>query len=74
MAQVVETRIVPADGQRLIAPGEDEAGVMYFKGDVVTPGYWKRDELNEERFTDGWLKTGDIVRWDEDGYLSSALD
>lgn len=69
MAQVVETRIVSADGQRLIAPGEDEAGVMYFKGDVVTPGYWKRDELNEERFADGWLKTGDIVRWDEDGYL-----
>ncbi|KQL49753.1 hypothetical protein AN963_08570 [Brevibacillus choshinensis] len=69
MAQVVETKIVSADGKRLIAPGEEEAGVMYLKGDVVTPGYWKRDELNQERFVDGWLKTGDIVRWDENGYL-----
>lgn len=69
MAQVVETKIVSADGERLIAPGEEEAGVMYLKGDVVTPGYWKRDELNQERFVDGWLKTGDIVRWDENGYL-----
>ncbi|MGG0935712.1 class I adenylate-forming enzyme family protein [Brevibacillus centrosporus] len=69
MAQVVETKIVSADGERLIAPGDEEAGVMYLRGDVVTPGYWKRDELNRERFEDGWLKTGDIVRWDENGYL-----
>jgi long-subunit acyl-CoA synthetase (AMP-forming) len=37
----------------------------------VTPGYRGRDDLTREAFTDdGWLRTGDIGAFDEDGYLS----
>ena len=34
----------------------------------VTPGYYKRDDVNAEKLVDGWLKTGDLFRVDEDGW------
>lgn len=68
-SQVVEAKIVSQDGTRSILPGDEESGELFLKGDVVTPGYWKREDLNVERFVGGWIKTGDVVRWDADGYL-----
>src|SRR4051812_26813259 len=51
---------------RLAADGEVE-----ILGDCVTPGYRNRPELTAEAFTeDGWLRTGDIGRFDDEGYLS----
>jgi long-subunit acyl-CoA synthetase (AMP-forming) len=48
--------------------GED--GEVLVKADCVMPGYRNLDEKNEEAFTeDGWLRTGDIGKIDEDGYL-----
>lgn len=48
-------------------PGE--AGEIWIKGAVVTPGYWQRPEATEDAFRDGWFRTGDIGRMDEDGYF-----
>lgn len=53
------------------------AGEMYIGGDGVTPGYWQRNSLTDERFvedtvgaTGGKLyRTGDLVRWRADGNL-----
>ncbi len=43
---------------------------IQFKHGAVTPGYYKDPEKTRELFTaDGWLKTGDQGRIDEDGYL-----
>lgn len=70
--QVVEAKVVSHDGKRLILPGENESGELFLRGDIVTPGYWQRDDLNTERFVDGWLRTGDIVSWDKDKYLYYA--
>jgi long-chain acyl-CoA synthetase len=40
------------------------------RGVTVTPGYWRRDDLNTEAFTDdGWLRTGDVGHLDEDGFV-----
>jgi len=52
-----------------ILPGSEE-GVLWVKGPSVTSGYFRAPELTAERFHDGWLDTGDIVKIDEDGFIS----
>jgi long-chain acyl-CoA synthetase len=69
MTQVVEAKVLAPGSEKIIMPGDEEAGVLYLRGDVVTRGYWKREDLNHERIIDGWIKTGDIVRWNSEGYL-----
>ena len=47
----------------------DDAGVEV-RGPNVFAGYWDRPDATEQAFTnDGWFKTGDVGRYDEDGYL-----
>jgi acyl-CoA synthetase (AMP-forming)/AMP-acid ligase II len=59
----------------------DEAGSEVPVGEVgeicvcapwVTPGFWKRPELDRERLRDGWLRTGDLGRTDAEGYFFLA--
>jgi long-chain acyl-CoA synthetase len=48
----------------------DSDGEVLIKSDVVMPGYRNLPEKTREAFTDdGWLRTGDIGEFDEDGYL-----
>jgi long-chain acyl-CoA synthetase len=47
----------------------DTDGEVLVKSDVVMLGYRNLPEKTEETFTDGWLRTGDIGAFDEDGYL-----
>ncbi len=46
-----------------------EDGEIVVRGDLVMQGYWNRPEESAETVVDGWLHTGDIGEFDEDGHL-----
>jgi len=49
--------------------GPNQVGEMVIKGPQVMKGYWKRPELTQRVLKDGWLHTGDLAKYDEDGYF-----
>jgi long-chain acyl-CoA synthetase len=61
-----ELRIVGADGRDL-PPGE--VGEIYYKGPIVVRGYWNKPEATAETFIEGWVKTGDLGKMDDEGFL-----
>lgn len=62
-----EVRIVDInDSSRVLGPREE--GEMLVRGPQVMQGYWNRPEETAATLSDGWLHTGDIAYYDEDGY------
>jgi len=63
----IRTRVVDAEGQ---VPPPEEPGELLLKGDNLFREYWRRLDETAAAFTDdGWFRTGDIVRADEDGFF-----
>jgi acyl-CoA synthetase (AMP-forming)/AMP-acid ligase II len=59
-------RIVGQDGNEA---GPNVEGEMTVRGNIVTTGYWNREEATAEVLRDGWLHTGDVGYRDEEGYI-----
>jgi long-chain acyl-CoA synthetase len=64
---VMSVRITGANGE-VLPPGE--TGEVEAKGTAVMLGYWNNPKANAETLKDGWLRTGDVGRLDEDGFLT----
>lgn len=47
----------------------NSVGEIVIRGSNVTKGYKNNDKANKENFFDGWFKTGDLGKFDEDGFL-----
>jgi long-chain acyl-CoA synthetase len=67
----VSAAIIEVEGTDFMPVGED--GELILNGPNIMEGYWKRPEETDDSFLeiDGekWLRTGDIVRMDEEGYF-----
>ncbi len=62
-----EIRIVDEDGNELSA---SNTGELQVRGPQVMAGYWNNEEATKEVLSDdGWLSTGDIVSFDDEGFL-----
>jgi len=62
----LQVRIVNPDSFQDVAQGE--VGEIWLKGPAITPGYWKDPGETARAFVDGWFRTGDLGRRDEEGY------
>jgi acyl-CoA synthetase (AMP-forming)/AMP-acid ligase II len=63
----VEVRVVDEQGRSLPA---GEVGEIVVRGDVVMSGYWQDPEATARSLREGWLWTGDVGCFDDDGFLT----
>ena len=60
-----DVKLLREDGSEA---GIDEPGELVTRNPGLAKGYWNRPEVTAEKFRDGWLYTGDLLRRDADGY------
>jgi long-subunit acyl-CoA synthetase (AMP-forming) len=51
----------------------DEPGELWVRGGNVALGYWKNEKATKETFVNGWLRTGDYFRIDQNESLLYVL-
>ena len=63
----VEMQVWDDDGNEL---PQGEVGEIVIRGHNIMKGYWNREDANKEAITDdGWFRSGDMAKVDEDGYF-----
>lgn len=63
---VADLKIMSEDGTQEVATGE--VGELWARGPMVVKGYWNNPEATAATFVDGWVRTGDLARLDEEGF------
>jgi len=62
-----ELMVIDADDNELSI---GEIGELCIKGPQVMKGYWQSEQATADAIFDGWLRTGDIARIDDEGYVT----
>lgn len=47
----------------------NEPGELWVRSKNIALGYWNNPKANRETFINGWLRSGDRFRVDEEGYF-----
>ncbi len=63
---VTDLKIMTVEGDRELPIGE--VGELWCRGPQVVKGYWNKPEATAQTFHQGWVKTGDLARLDEEGF------
>ncbi len=61
-----DLKIMDEDGMTEMPPGE--VGELWARGPMIVRGYWNKPEASAATFVDGWVRTGDLARLDEEGF------
>lgn len=64
---VADLEIREEDGVTPVPNGT--IGELWARGPMIVSGYWNKPEATAETFVDGWVRTGDLAKVDEEGFL-----
>jgi acyl-CoA synthetase (AMP-forming)/AMP-acid ligase II len=62
---VADLKITDPEGRELPA---GEVGELWARGPMIVKGYWNKPDATAATFVDGWVRTGDLARLDEEGF------
>lgn len=65
-APVADIEVRADDGETVL--GANAVGELWARGPMIVAGYWNRPEATEATFVNGWVRTGDLARIDEEGF------
>jgi acyl-CoA synthetase (AMP-forming)/AMP-acid ligase II len=65
---VAELKVKSPDAALELPVGE--VGELWAKGPQIVKGYWNNPEATAATFADGWVRTGDLARLDEEGFCT----
>jgi acyl-CoA synthetase (AMP-forming)/AMP-acid ligase II len=63
---VADLKIMDENGDHELPTGE--VGELWARGPMIVKGYWNNPEATAATFIDGWVRTGDLARLDEDRF------
>jgi long-chain acyl-CoA synthetase len=63
---VVSVKVVDLEGKEVPV---GDIGELWIKGPNVVKGYWEKPEATAQTFSRGWLRTGDVARLDDEGFV-----
>lgn len=64
---VADLEIRADDGVTVLPTGT--VGELWARGPMIVKGYWNKPEATADTFVDGWVRTGDLARLDEEGFV-----
>ena len=67
---VSDLKIMDVAGEEELSVGE--VGELWARGPQIVIEYWNRPDATAETFVDGWVRTGDLARLDEEGFCYIA--